>query len=147
MVQPEETMRNTFLMNLTFILLMSLAMNAQQETFFDKVDQFLKTCVKDGRVDYKALKKNLNRRYESVSRMRSDLEKFAGWRNIARCSDTLKQIISSIELKKQTTTVVRKAKKDKKKKRHRISLFSLYFLLIAVIATFFFVLFRILFHQ
>jgi serine/threonine protein kinase len=95
----------------------------------------------------KALKKNLNRRYESVSRMRSDLEKFAGWRNIARCSDTLKQIISSIELKKQTTTVVRKAKKDKKKKRHRISLFSLYFLLIAVIATFFFVLFRILFHQ
>jgi serine/threonine protein kinase len=98
------------------------------------------------RIINKALKKNLNRRYESVGRMRSDLEKFAGWRNIAKSSDILRQIISSIELKKHTTTVVRKAKKEKRKKRKRISLFYLYFLLIVVIATFFIVLFRLFIH-
>lgn len=38
--------------------MISLAMYAQPEAFFDKVDHFLKICVKDGRVDYKALKKN-----------------------------------------------------------------------------------------
>lgn len=38
--------------------MISLVANAQPETFFEKVDHFLKTCVKDGRVDYKALKKN-----------------------------------------------------------------------------------------
>jgi hypothetical protein len=35
-----------------------MAASAQPETFFDKVDHFLKTCVKDGLVNYKALKKN-----------------------------------------------------------------------------------------
>ena len=58
MDRPEKTMRYTFLMLLIPVLMISLAANAQPETFFDKVDNFLKTCVKDGRVDYKALKKN-----------------------------------------------------------------------------------------
>lgn len=51
-------MRSTFLIVLTLVLMISLAVHAQPETFFDKADQFLKTCVRDGRVDYEALKKN-----------------------------------------------------------------------------------------
>jgi serine/threonine protein kinase len=99
------------------------------------------------RIINKALKKSLNRRYESVARMCSDIEKFAGWKNLANKTQTLSRIVSTVDMKKQTTTVVRKIKKDKKKRGRRIGLFGLYFLLIAVVATFILVLFRLLFQQ
>lgn len=98
------------------------------------------------RIINKALKKNLNRRYETVARMASDLENFVGWKNLASGEQTLSQIVSSIDLKKQTTTVIRKKKKKKKKKRGT-NIFFLYFLLIVVVATFILVLFRVLFRQ
>lgn len=98
------------------------------------------------RIINKALKKNLNRRYETVARMASDLENFVGWKNLASGEQTLSQIVSSIDLKKQTTTVIRKKKKKKKKKRST-NIFFLYFLLIVVVATFILVLFRVLFRQ
>lgn len=98
------------------------------------------------RIINKALKKNLNRRYETVARMVSDLENFAGWKNLASGEQTLSQIVSSIDLKKQTTTVIRKKKRKKKKKRGT-NIFFLYFLLIVVVATFILVLFRVLFRQ
>jgi len=99
------------------------------------------------RIINKALKKNLNRRYESVARMCSDIENFVGWKNLAHGPQEFSRLVTSIELKKQTTTVVRKMKKDKKKKGRRISLFGLYVLLIVVVATFILVLFRLLFRQ
>jgi serine/threonine protein kinase len=98
------------------------------------------------RIIKKALKKNLNRRYETVARMASDLEKFVGWKNLAGSEQMLSQIVGSIDLKKQTTTVIRKKRKRKGKKRST-NIFFLYFLLIVVIATFIMVLFRVLFRQ
>ena len=98
------------------------------------------------RIINKALKKNLNRRYETVARMAGDLERFVGWKNIANSEQTLSQIVGSIDLKKQTTTVIRK-KRTKKGKKRSANIFLLYFLLIVVIATFIMVLFRVLFSQ
>ncbi len=98
------------------------------------------------RIINKALKKNLNRRYDSVARMASDLESFVGWKNLARGEATLSQIVGSIDLKKQTTTIIRKKRKKKGKKRGT-NVFFLYFLLIVVVATFILVLFRVLFRQ
>jgi serine/threonine-protein kinase len=94
----------------------------------------------------KALRKNLNRRYASVSRMVADIERFVGWKNLASSEQTLSQIVGSIDLKKQTTTIIKKKRRRKKKKR-RVNVFLLYFLLIIVVAAFMLVLFRLLVHQ
>ena len=101
------------------------------------------------RIVNKAMKKSLNRRYETVSRMLHDLERFAGWRNIARSHNTMGQLVSKVELLKQTTTVIRKNKKKKKQgtRTSKSSLFFLYFLLILVVGTFVYVLFRMLFTK
>jgi serine/threonine protein kinase len=98
------------------------------------------------RIINKSLKKNLNRRYETVARMAGDLERFVGWKNLALSEGTLSQIVGSIDLKKQTTTVI-KRKRTKKGKKRGTNIFFLYFLLIIVITTFILVLFRVLFRQ
>ncbi|UCG31336.1 MAG: serine/threonine protein kinase [candidate division WOR-3 bacterium] len=101
------------------------------------------------RIINKALKKNLNRRYESVAYMLHDLERFAGWQNIARSERIMSQLVNKTELRKQTTTVIRKNKKKIKKKKRgsKINVFILYFLLIFVVGAFVFVLLRILFSK
>lgn len=98
------------------------------------------------RIVNRAMKKNLNRRYESVAHMLRDLEKFAGWHNVARSQNIMSQLVSKVELRKQTTTVIKKNKKKKERRRHssKRSLFLLYFLLIVVVGTFVYVLFRML---
>jgi serine/threonine protein kinase len=98
------------------------------------------------RIINKAMKKNLNRRYGTVAQMIHDLEKFAGWHNIARNQYVMGKLVSKAELRKQTTTVIRKNKKKKKLKKSRSkgSLLFLYFLLIVIVGTFVYVLFRML---
>jgi len=98
------------------------------------------------RIINKALKKNLGRRYATVARMASDLEHYIGWRNLAKSEQLLSQLITSVEYKKQTTTVIRKNKK-KNKKKSKVNVFYLYFLLIVVVGAFIYVLYRILFGR
>ncbi|MDH4210738.1 MAG: serine/threonine protein kinase [candidate division WOR-3 bacterium] len=101
------------------------------------------------RIVNRAMKKNLNRRYESVAQMIHDLERFAGWQNIARSHNVMGQLVSRVELRKQTTTVIRKNKKKKQKKKRgsKSTLFWLYFLLIFVVGTFVYVLFQMLLNK
>jgi serine/threonine protein kinase len=101
------------------------------------------------RIANRAMKKNLNRRYETVAQMIHDLERFAGWQNIARSEQIMSQLVSKTELRRQTTTVIRKNRNKKKKKKRgsKINLFFLYFLLIFVVGAFVFVLFRMLFTK
>ncbi|UCD05349.1 MAG: serine/threonine protein kinase [candidate division WOR-3 bacterium] len=106
------------------------------------------------RIVNRSMKKNLNRRYETVTQMIHDLERFAGWKNIARSHSIMAQLVSRVEFRKQTTTVIKKkkttnkkTKKKQKKRRGKSSLFFLYFLLIFVVGTFVYVLFRMLFTK
>lgn len=100
------------------------------------------------RIINKAMKKNLNRRYESVSSMLRDVERFAGWSNIARSQHIMSRLVNKVESRRQTTTVIRKNKRKKhKKKRGKVSIFFLYFLLVFVVGAFVFVLFRVIFTR
>jgi serine/threonine protein kinase len=100
------------------------------------------------RIINKAMKKNLNRRYEKVSHMLRDIDRFAGWSHIARSQQIMSQLVSKAESRRQTTTVIRKNKKKKqKKKRSKVSIFFLYFLLVFVVGAFVFVLFRVMFTR
>ncbi|UCD19187.1 MAG: serine/threonine protein kinase [candidate division WOR-3 bacterium] len=94
------------------------------------------------RIINRALKKNLNRRYESAAHMMRDLEEFTGWKNIAHGYTMMSKLVSSAEAKKSTTTIVRRKKKEKKKARKKGNPFYLYVVLVFVVAAFIYMLFR-----
>jgi len=97
------------------------------------------------RIINKALKKNLNRRYESTAHLMRDLEKFAGWKNLARAQEMMSRLVNRSESKKHATTIIRRNKAGKKKKTHKkSSMFSLYILLVFIVGAFIYVLFRII---
>lgn len=93
----------------------------------------------------KSLKKNLNRRYESVAKMIKDLDLFLGWKNLANSHQLMSKITERVEQVQQKTTVIKRPKTKKKKKR-QTNIFLLYFLLIVIITALIFVFFRVLLH-
>jgi serine/threonine-protein kinase len=97
------------------------------------------------RIINKSLKKNLNRRYESVAKMIKDLDLFLGWKNLANSQQLMSTVTERVDQTKHRTTVIKRPKK-KKRKRKQTNVFYLYFLLIVVITALIFVLFRILLH-
>jgi serine/threonine protein kinase len=94
------------------------------------------------RIINKALKKNLNRRYESVAKMVKDLDLFLGWKNLANGQRLMSRITERVEQAKHKTTVIKRPKAKKGRKK-QTNVFLLYFLLIVIITAFIFVLFRI----
>jgi serine/threonine-protein kinase len=96
------------------------------------------------RIINKACKKNLNRRYSTIAQVLHDLERYIGSNNIARSQQIMSQLVSSVELKKQSTTLIKKASTKKKKQRSKKRLFYLYFLFVFVVAAFIFVLIKVL---
>ena len=96
------------------------------------------------RIINKALKKNLNRRYSTIAQLLHDLERYIGSNNIARSQQLMSQLVSSVALKKQSTTLIKKVSTKKKKQRSKKRLFYLYFLFVFVVAAFIFVLIKVL---
>ena len=96
------------------------------------------------RIINKALKKNLNRRYESTAHLMRDLEKFAGWKSLARAQEMMSKLVNRAESKKHATTIIRRNKTRKKKARRKSNVLYLYILLVFVVAAFVYVLFRII---
>lgn len=94
------------------------------------------------RIINKALKRNLNRRYENIGRMVKDLELFVGWKNLANSQQILSKVVERIDQAQHKTTVIKRTKRKRKKKQRNV--FLLYFLLILVVSALIFVLFRII---
>ncbi len=95
------------------------------------------------RIINRALRKNLGRRYRSAEQLARDLEKFAGWKNVARSQGMLKTLVAKAMSKKHATTVIRRSKSVKRRARRKRSMFSMYVLLFFVVAAFIYVLFSV----
>ena len=64
-----------------------------------------------------------------------DLERFAGWKNVAQSERLLVDLVEGVEQSKQVTTVVRKPlKKKKRKKKKRSNVIYLYVVLLGILA-------------
>jgi serine/threonine protein kinase len=96
------------------------------------------------RIINKALKKNLNRRYESTAHLMGDLEKFAGWKSLAHAQEMMAKLVKTAESKKHATTIVKRSKAGKKKTRKKGNVFYLYVILVFIVAAFVYMLFRII---
>ncbi|MGB3340362.1 MAG: serine/threonine-protein kinase [bacterium] len=86
------------------------------------------------RIIKKAMKKNLNRRYQTIDYMCHDLENFIGWKKIVKKDKYLKDLPQEVEHIKQVTTIVRKPGKRKRKRQKRGTAFYLYIILIFILA-------------
>jgi serine/threonine protein kinase len=96
------------------------------------------------RIIKKAMKKNLNRRYLTIDKMCSDLEKYIGWKRIVKRENMLRDLPSEVEHAKQVTTIVKKPKKKKRKKRKRSTAFYLYIIFILILIGLLYYLIRLL---
>lgn len=92
----------------------------------------------------KALKKNLNRRYENTAHLMRDLERFVGWKNLAHAQEVMTRLVNRAESKRHATTIIRRSKAGKKKTPKKTNVFYLYVLLVFVVVAFIYVLFRII---
>ncbi|OGC42902.1 hypothetical protein A2Y85_00145 [candidate division WOR-3 bacterium RBG_13_43_14] len=85
----------------------------------------------------KAMRKNVNTRYQSAEQMQRDLERFVGWKNIGRGNSIIVDLSESIEENRRATTIVRhtpKKRGKKKKSDHTLLYLFLIMIIVAILA-------------
>jgi serine/threonine-protein kinase len=88
------------------------------------------------RIMNKAMKKNPKKRYKNAERFKSDLEKFAGWKNLAQSDRILQHLILDIDQKMVATTVMERKRAKKKKKGKKLFWPIFLVIIIAIIILF-----------
>ena len=96
------------------------------------------------RIIKKAMRKNLNRRYQTIDQMCDALEKFIGWKKIVKRNRLLRELPREVEHIKQVTTIVKKPGRKKKRKRKRSKVIYLYIVLILILSGLIYYLIRLL---
>ena len=96
------------------------------------------------RIIKKAMRKNLNRRYQTIDQMCDALEKFIGWKKIVKRNRLLRELPREVEHIKQVTTIVKKPGRKKKRKRKRSKVIYLYIFLILILSGLIYYLIRLL---